>query len=132
MDPTRENHFPGIHDLYTTLQSWEWIYAKTPKFTIYRTFSSEGHLEPGLDPVTRLSVSLEINKGCIEDVRLGVSEGAGEELKQLCVSVKDSLLGQRFWPSDVALALSELSDGLTGKRKSLYLWVCHCINLVFN
>ncbi|ELU10806.1 hypothetical protein CAPTEDRAFT_35845, partial [Capitella teleta] len=34
VDPTSEPMHPGIHKMYTEIKQWQWIYGKTPKFSI--------------------------------------------------------------------------------------------------
>lgn len=51
---------PGVKGIRSELQSWQWIYGKTPDFKIH-------HTDPNL-PHQRLTI--EVSKGLIEDVQL--------------------------------------------------------------
>uniref|UniRef100_A0A0B6ZNP8 BPL/LPL catalytic domain-containing protein n=1 Tax=Arion vulgaris TaxID=1028688 RepID=A0A0B6ZNP8_9EUPU len=59
VDPLNETEFPGVLDIRKRLQSWDWIYGKTPKFSLCRTFT--GHDFEGV--ICTLKVNIEIEKG---------------------------------------------------------------------
>ncbi|CAL1540194.1 unnamed protein product [Lymnaea stagnalis] len=61
INPNNESNFPGITGILQRLQSWEWVYGKTPNFSINRTF---------VGPICSmekfsLKVSINVEKGAI-------------------------------------------------------------------
>ncbi|CAG5125387.1 unnamed protein product [Candidula unifasciata] len=66
INPINEAEFPGIKDILSRLKSWNWIYGKTPKFSLHRTFS--GHEFRG--HVCTLNTEINIEKGHVVSISL--------------------------------------------------------------
>ncbi|XP_004474427.2 lipoyl amidotransferase LIPT1, mitochondrial [Dasypus novemcinctus] len=69
IDPTDETLFPGIHGRAKELQTWEWLYGKTPKFSISTSFNvvyEQSHLE--------IKVYIDIKNGRIESCNIEAPE----------------------------------------------------------
>lgn len=67
INPT-EDWFPGIDKLKEEFRSWEWIYGRTPEFSVTKTFdmpASNGNLY-------RVNLTLEIQKGIVEEIRMSL------------------------------------------------------------
>ncbi|KAJ8322132.1 hypothetical protein KUTeg_000603, partial [Tegillarca granosa] len=78
------------------LKDWEWIYGKSPKFTINKIFTKTINSE-----LNTLTINIEINKGRISDVEIDISpiicqrvNGFGRKLAEKFVNVK-------FWKTDL-------------------------------
>ncbi|XP_064400423.1 lipoyl amidotransferase LIPT1, mitochondrial-like isoform X2 [Halichondria panicea] len=69
---------PGVMDIKKELQEWNWIYGKTPKFTVQNTkrFSfGDAHL------------SMEIQQGIIKNVKLDIS-WRSDDLPAICKAME--------------------------------------------
>jgi lipoyltransferase 1 len=107
--------FLGLAKLRAEFASWDWRFGKSPKFNVTRTFQVPQELI-GKDDLTNqeLSITIDVNKGVVEDVMLMVPPGlkaangfSGQ------AQVVTSLKGQRFSEEAVTTlqkALSELES----------------------
>jgi len=95
--------------------SWDWRFGKSPKFSVTRTFQVPQELL-GKDEVTNqeLSITIDVNKGMVEDVMLMVPPGL-KAAKGFSgqAEVVTTLKGQRFSEEAITMlqrALSELES----------------------
>ncbi|XP_021915738.1 lipoyltransferase 1, mitochondrial isoform X2 [Zootermopsis nevadensis] len=114
INPT-DQWFPGLDKLRAELTSWDWRFGKSPKFNVTRTFQVPQELL-GKEELRNeeLSITIDVNKGMVEDVMLMVPPGlkaangfSGQ------AQVVTSLKGQRFSEEAVTIlqkALSELES----------------------
>ncbi|KAK8784778.1 hypothetical protein V5799_008861 [Amblyomma americanum] len=107
-----EDHFPGINAMCEKLQSWDWIFGSTPRFTIRGSFptptTQTGVLDLG-DALGRnevLKVELTCYHGKIEDMRLAPSVHS----HRLLQAVMDGIRGVRFVQCDIAEAFGRIKD----------------------
>lgn len=69
INPT-EKWFPGIDDLRTEFNSWEWIYGKTPKFSVEKElFLKDQNKEH------KMILNVQVEKGLIHDVTITMPNG---------------------------------------------------------
>ncbi|XP_005103224.1 lipoyltransferase 1, mitochondrial [Aplysia californica] len=68
VDPMDESQFPGVAENKERLQSWPWIFGKTPKFTLRRDFT--GHQFHEHD--CTVSIELTVEKGKV--AHIGIEE----------------------------------------------------------
>ena len=99
VDPTNSKHFPSLIECYREMTSWEWIYAKTPKFTIKRSFKFES---------TKFQVIIQVHKGVIDSIDIATSSEDNLLFSSAIDAVLDKLLGTRFWPEDVVDSLKRV------------------------
>uniref|UniRef100_A0A8D0GWA1 Lipoyl amidotransferase LIPT1, mitochondrial n=1 Tax=Sphenodon punctatus TaxID=8508 RepID=A0A8D0GWA1_SPHPU len=101
INPADEMQFPGINIKTKELQTWEWIYGKTPKFSISTCFN------------------MIYKQSCLEvkvymEVKYGKIEVCSIELPQqwlppdLCDELKKNLIGSKFCPSEITAVTSAL------------------------
>lgn len=93
VDPKDVSVLPGVDRFTHELKSWDWIYGKTPKFSVSRTFSVDYNL-------TRAEVKLNmnINRGTIEGCNIEVlSDWLPSEM---CDQLATDLIGSRFCPTE--------------------------------
>ncbi|XP_054739653.1 lipoyltransferase 1, mitochondrial [Anastrepha obliqua] len=64
INPT-EKWFPGIDDLRTEFTSWEWIYGRTPKFSVEKELFLKDN-----DKQHKIILNVEVEKGIINDVTI--------------------------------------------------------------
>jgi len=105
----------GLDKLRAEFVSWDWRFGKSPKFNVTRTFQVPQELL-GKDELTNqeLSITIDVNKGIVEDVRLMVPPGL-KAAKGFSgqAEVVTSLKGQRFSEEAIMTlqrALSELES----------------------
>ncbi|KAL9955167.1 hypothetical protein ACROYT_G036453 [Oculina patagonica] len=93
IDPSREDHFPGITATKEELQEWKWIYGKTPRFTVTfsTTFSSKN-----------ISVRVTSYHGLIENVDIQCED---ESMRTVLADLVSGLTGVRFDSGDIEVAL---------------------------
>ncbi|KAK7861686.1 hypothetical protein R5R35_005357 [Gryllus longicercus] len=133
INPT-DNWFPGLNKLKEELSSWDWRFGKTPKFQVNKSFRvPKEFLGEGEMGVQELKVSLEVNKGIIDDVTLKLPPGLlstngfhGE------VDVVTSLRGQPFSERAVVSLENALHDMSTkeGNLQGKSQFVMNCMRQV--
>lgn len=87
-----EDWFPGINKLRDDYSSWEWTYGKTPKFTVTRALdlpAQNGNLY-------RLNLSLEVQNGIIEEIRMSLPAGLASADFNQDANVITNLRGMRY------------------------------------
>ena len=64
MNPLDATQFPGVDHIVSELKTWDWTFAKTPKFKVQRGFIEfiEGMGFQDID------ITIEVNKGCIAEI----------------------------------------------------------------
>ncbi|XP_076755812.1 lipoyltransferase 1 isoform X2 [Xylocopa sonorina] len=91
INPTEE-WFPGLNKLISEFSSWEWNYGKTPKFTVTRVLDV-----PGQDnKVHRFNLTLEIQNGIIEEIKMRLPVGLVTNDFSQDASVITNLRGTRY------------------------------------
>lgn len=70
INPT-EAWFPGIDNFASEFRSWDWNFGKTPKFTVTRTLDFPAHD----GKLYRLNLSLEVQNGMVEEIRMSLPAG---------------------------------------------------------
>jgi lipoyltransferase 1 len=105
----------GLEKLRAEFASWDWRFGKSPKFNVTRTFQVPQELL-GKDDMSNqeLSITIDVNKGMVEDVMLLVPRGlkAADGFSGQA-QVVTSLKGQRFSEEAITMlqkALSELES----------------------
>jgi lipoyltransferase 1 len=114
--------FPGIEEIRTNLQSWNWRFGKTPKFTISRSFTVPDNLLINTDVPDDLKVTMIVEGGKIMDVNLFVPPGLVASGFTGNVNVITSLVGHRF--SEEALDNLEWSLGALISDKDKFVTDC--------
>ncbi|XP_044526361.1 lipoyltransferase 1, mitochondrial [Gracilinanus agilis] len=100
ISPTDETVFPGINRKVEELQTWEWIYGKTPKFSIKTSFnlSEQSYSE--------IKVYVDIKNGRIEDCKIDAPDHwlPLEMLDKLSTS----FIGNKFCQSETSVLINAL------------------------
>ena len=91
INPT-ENWFPGIDKFISEFRSWDWNFGKTPKFTVTRTLDVPAHD----GKMHRLNLSLEIQNGIVEEIRMSLPAGLVSTDFDQDASVISNLRGTRY------------------------------------
>ena len=94
---------PEMLENCENLQTWDWVFAKTPKFTVKRGIIQ--HLDGfGLQD---FEVEIDVNKGLIEDVRICSKSIKSESVKQLETTLCSILCTRKFSKSVLNVELSK-------------------------
>lgn len=88
--------------------SWDWNFGKTPKFTVTRTFD----VPINDDKIHRLNLSLEIQNGIVEEIRMSLPAGLVSTNDQ-DVSVISNLRGTRYNHEVTEKIISEIGKIVT-------------------
>ncbi|KAK9506377.1 hypothetical protein O3M35_008328 [Rhynocoris fuscipes] len=92
INPT-ESWFPGLEKIRTELNSWEWKFGKTPKFTVHKNYelTNPGH---GV-----MRICLLVDKGIVEEVVLHLPDGVSWAGLTGKVPLVSTVTGQKFTPA---------------------------------
>lgn len=112
INPTEE-WFPGLTQIYNDLRSWEWIYGKTPKFSLKRSFPL---LNSNKNDV---NVKINVENGLVNGMNLELS---GDEIKIV------SLEGEKFTNVTNELKITLGENELNDDNKK---FVKECVRKIF-
>jgi lipoyltransferase 1 len=121
----------GLEKLRAEFASWGWRFGKSPKFNVTRTFRVPQELL-GKDELTdqELSITIDVNKGLVEDVVLIVPPGlAAAKGFSGQAQVVTSLKGQRFSEEAITMLQKALSE-LETPEQTRNEFVVHCMRQV--
>ncbi|XP_026787902.3 lipoyltransferase 1, mitochondrial [Pangasianodon hypophthalmus] len=95
VDPGSEVLMPGIQKMTSDLRKWDWVYGKTPKFSICTTFVVEN---------TNVGLEIDIKNGVVETCVMDVPHDwlPADFVKEFC----SSLTGVRFCPNEFAVSVA--------------------------
>ncbi|PNF29215.1 Lipoyltransferase 1, mitochondrial [Cryptotermes secundus] len=130
INPT-DQWFPGLEKLRAEFASWGWRFGKSPKFNVTRTFRVPRELL-SKDELTdqELSITIDVNKGVVEDVlltvppRLAAAKGFSGQAQ-----VVTSLRGQQFSEEAITMLQKALSE-LESPEQTRNEFVVHCMRQV--
>ncbi|KAL0203204.1 hypothetical protein M9458_001222, partial [Cirrhinus mrigala] len=95
VDPTHEALMPGIHKMAQDLQTWEWIYGRTPKFSVCTSLV--------VDDVT-IQFDMDIKNGTVEQCAVEIPE---DWLSPEMVNEFTSTLnGSKYCPNETAVLVA--------------------------
>ncbi|KAI5644953.1 lipoyltransferase 1, mitochondrial isoform X1 [Phthorimaea operculella] len=110
INPT-DDWFPGLAELKSELQTWDWNFGRTPVFTVSRAFPVPAELlapSKVYSATQELVINMTVEKGLIDDVTLSIPPGLVESGFHGEASVITHLKGKRF----TSEALSALQDAM--------------------
>ncbi|CAG5078779.1 Similar to LIPT1: Lipoyltransferase 1 [Cotesia congregata] len=91
VNPT-EDWFPGLNKLISEFRSWDWIYGKTPSFTVNRLLKLPCSGNSSSDLV---NLTLTVEKGIIEDIKMSLPSDLTSSASSEA-SVISNLRGTRY------------------------------------
>lgn len=91
INPT-EDWFPGIDKFASEFRSWDWNFGKSPKFTVTRTLDFPAHD----GKIYRLNLSLEVQNGIVEEIRMSLPAGLVSTNFAQDASVISNIRGTRY------------------------------------
>ncbi|XP_006870813.1 PREDICTED: lipoyltransferase 1, mitochondrial [Chrysochloris asiatica] len=101
VDPEDETLFPGINSKAKDLQTWEWVYGKTPKFTVNTSFNvldGQSCLE--------IKVHIDIKNGRIQICNIEVPEHWLP--LEVCEKLNSCFIDSKFCPVETTMLTSIL------------------------
>ncbi|XP_069747945.1 lipoyl amidotransferase LIPT1, mitochondrial [Narcine bancroftii] len=96
VDPKDALALPGVDRFTQELKSWDWIYGRTPKFSVNHTFSVNHNLSRA-----EVKLSMNISHGRIESCNI---EDLSDWLpSEMCDQLAGDLIGSRFCPTETMI-----------------------------
>lgn len=123
VDPRDETLFPGITQKKKELCTWDWIYGKTPKFNVQKSFQI---LHKGI--VVDVNVSMSIKNGCIESCTMALPSHWLSE--QQCYELQNTLVGSKFCHSEIVFLVTTLPRTYPDDGEVHAKWNMLCEKLV--
>lgn len=95
VDPGSEVLMPGIRKMTSDLQSWDWVYGKTPKFSICTSFTVKD---------TRIGLEIDLKNGMVEKCVMDAPHDwlPVDFVKEFC----SRITGVRFCPNEFTVAVA--------------------------
>ncbi|XP_053376147.1 lipoyltransferase 1, mitochondrial-like [Mercenaria mercenaria] len=129
VDPHDTNLFPGVDNHLTELKSWEWIFGKTPPFSIQRTFHGK------TETMNILSVNVDITKGRIHNLQLKELNvlNSKDIDSRVFLTLRIGIEDTKLCPNEVRKSLSKvkmewIADQLYTVDTREYLdWLLQCV-----
>ncbi|XP_006638989.2 lipoyl amidotransferase LIPT1, mitochondrial [Lepisosteus oculatus] len=122
VDPRDESSLPGIGGLTRALQAWEWVYGKTPRFSVGT--SSEVCYKKSNAAVT---LNMEVKDGAIVSCAIGTHRDWVPPA--VCDQLASQLVGSRFCPSETAVLTAALLRTCPGDGELRDKWGVLCENV---
>ncbi|KFV62656.1 hypothetical protein N307_06916 [Dryobates pubescens] len=123
INPADEVLLPGINNRVKELQNWEWVYGKTPKFSI-STCCNMVYKDSVLD----VKVDMDIKHGRIEVCNIGLPEQWLPPA--LCSELVQSLTGSKFCPNETTTVATTLLRMLPQDDELHSRWNLLCENMM--
>ncbi|XP_004704406.1 lipoyltransferase 1, mitochondrial [Echinops telfairi] len=119
VDPADETLFPGVGSKAKELQTWEWIYGKTPKFSVNTSFNildGQSHME--------IKIRIDINNGRIQGCNI---EAPAHWLPlEVCDKLNSSFIDSKFCPVEATLLTNILLRTCPEDRELHNKWNILC------
>ncbi|XP_030331701.1 lipoyltransferase 1, mitochondrial [Strigops habroptila] len=101
INPADETVLPGINNKAKELQTWEWVYGKTPKFNVSTHFNIAYK-----DSVLDVKVDMDVKHGRIEVCNIDLPQQWLPPA--LCSELVKSLTGNKFCPNETTVLVTTL------------------------
>lgn len=101
VNPADETVLPGISNKTKELQAWEWVYGKTPKFSVSTCLNVVYK-----DSVIDVKVDLDVKHGRIEVCNIDLPEQWLPPA--LCSELVNSFTGSKFCPNEITTLATTL------------------------
>ena len=122
VNPADESAFPGLSRTVAELHSWDWMFGKTPKFSVQTLLD----LKDGQSSArSSACLHMEVKNGLINTCELDVP--ADWLPRRLCGELMDVLVGERFCPHRAAAAVAVLLRRESGKLQPKLHNLCDAV-----
>lgn len=122
MNPAEESVFPGLSKVAAELQSWEWTFGKTPKFSVQTVLDL---VDDQSCAQSSAQLHVEVKNGTIESCKLDIP--ADWLPQRLSGELSDVLVGERFCQHRVAAAVIALLRSESSELQSRLQNVCNAV-----
>ncbi|XP_063406908.1 lipoyl amidotransferase LIPT1, mitochondrial-like [Mytilus trossulus] len=120
-----EAQFPGLQKIYDELCDWEWIYGRTPNFSLTRHFAK--NLEYYIEH--QITVNVSIEKGRIS--KIDIETNFNETYLKMRPLIQEHIIGTRFWLNDLQMSLNMINqESRHFGEVELHSWVVNCLSKV--
>lgn len=126
MDPQNEDSFPGVGALSSSLREWAWIYGKSPKFSIKRSFVSNFNSKENT-----CDIDIHTDKGKIVNCHITVTGGT-QCLYKSAQQASEKLTDKNLENTELTSCFKELLHSCSytysaGSESSSCDWLIKCI-----
>lgn len=122
INPADETRFPGINSKAKELQTWEWIYGTTPKFSVITSFNVL-HEQSLLE----IKVLIDVKKGRIEICNI---EAPDHWLpRKICDKLNSTFIGSKFCPIETTMLTNVLHETCPEDEEVHSKWNIVCENI---
>ncbi|XP_053161707.1 lipoyltransferase 1, mitochondrial [Hemicordylus capensis] len=101
IDPADETEFSGINSKVKKLQAWDWVYGKTPKFSISTCFNITDK-----QSCFEMKINMDVKNGKIESCHFEVPQYWLPSI--MCDELTSNLIGIKFCPSETTAVVTTL------------------------
>ncbi|XP_052086123.1 lipoyltransferase 1, mitochondrial-like [Mytilus californianus] len=120
-----EAQFPGLQKIYNELFDWEWIYGRTPNFSLTRHFAK--NLEYYIEH--QITINVNIEKGRIS--KIDIETNFNETYLKMRPLIQEHLIGTRFWFNDLQMSLNKIKqESRHFGEIELHSWIGNCLSKV--
>lgn len=96
VDPTHDSLMPGVHKMTQDLLTWEWVYGKTPKFSVRTSLEVDGVL---------VKLKMDVKSGTVERCDIGIP--VGWLPLEIVNEFSSALNGSRYCPHESAVLVAD-------------------------
>nr|XP_061802835.1 lipoyltransferase 1, mitochondrial-like [Nerophis lumbriciformis] len=122
VNPADDAAFPGLGTKSAELRAWDWIFGKTPKFSVKTRLQMTDDISSA---GRSIELCLEVKSGVIESCRLDVPTDWLPH--SLTSELRGVLEGERFCPQRTAAAFSMLLRCESGEKQDRLRRLCDAI-----
>lgn len=120
-----EAQFPGLQKIYNELCDWEWIYGRTPNFSLTRHFAK--NLEYYIEH--QITINVNIEKGRIS--KIDIETNFNEVYLKIRPLIQEHLIGTRFWFNDLQMSLDTIKqESRHFGEIELHSWIVSCLSKI--
>ncbi|CAC5386044.1 LIPT1 [Mytilus coruscus] len=120
-----EAQFPGLQKIYNELCDWEWIYGRTPNFSLTRHFAK--NLEYYIEH--QITINVNIEKGRIS--KIDIETNFNEIYLKIRPLIQEHLIGTRFWFNDLQMSLDTIKqESRHFGEIELHSWIVSCLSKI--
>ncbi|XP_036397208.1 lipoyltransferase 1, mitochondrial [Megalops cyprinoides] len=101
VDPTDELSMPGIRNMALELQTWEWVYGRTPKFSVSTCFEVSCETSS-----TNVTLNMDVKNGIIETCTIELPHDWLPTA--ICKDLSTLLVGSKFCPTETAVVTAAM------------------------
>ncbi|KAK6486745.1 lipoyltransferase 1 [Huso huso] len=122
IEPKDEATLPGISKMTQDLQTWEWVFGKTPKFSVSTSFKLGYRLSSAM-----VTLSIDVKNGIIDSCNIKLPQHWLPS--EMCEHLASHLIGSKFCPSETTRLTSALLRTCPQNEELHHKWNILCENV---